>query len=194
MPQKATFVPKYRHAKAFGVNVRISQKKASIVCRAIRYKPLRRAKRLLVDLDEGRRTLGGKYYTKAVAEILNLVNSCEKNAAFAGLDMDKLFVHACAHKGTNIQRRRRKGAFGNTLKNANVEVMLIEMGKEPKRQVAKKKIENQLHPEKKRAQEEKAEVKKEIEHLKKETKELEEKVEHSHQEKKEGNKHAEESQ
>jgi ribosomal protein L22 len=180
---KTTFVPKYKHAKAFGTGLRISQKAASVVCRTINYKPLNRAKRLLEDLKTERRSLGGKYYTKAVAEILNLVNSCEKNAEHSGLDMDKLFVHACAHKGGMIRRRRRKGAFGNTMKNTHLEVILIEMGREAKREVSKKKIRAQLEgKEKIEEQKEKKHLKEEIDSLKEEQKELKEKVEHHKEE------------
>lgn len=175
-----THVPKQRYAKAFGVGLRVSQKASSIVCRAIKNKPLDRARRLLEDLKDERRSLDGKYYTKAVKEILNLVNSCEKNAEHAGLDTGKLFVHASASKGGAIHRRRRKGAFGNMMKNTHIEVLLVERGKESKK-VSKKKIRDQL--------EGKHEThKKEIEELKhhnKETKEHVEHVKHEHEKKEE---------
>lgn len=139
-----TFVPKQKFAKAYGTDLRISRKKAVKVCSAIRNKPLVRAKRLLVDLKEQRRTLDGKYYKKTVAEILNLLNSCEKNAEFLGLDNEKLFVNASAHKGTLLRRRRRKSGYGSRMKSSNVEVMLVERGKESKTKVSKKKIKEQM--------------------------------------------------
>lgn len=124
-----TFVPKYRHAKAHGRNLRISRKSASVLCAAIRNKPLSRAKRLLVDLNSGRRSLKGKYYSKTVEGILELLESCEKNAENLGLDADRLFVHASARKGTAMRRRRRKSGFGSQLKAAHLEIFLIEKGK-----------------------------------------------------------------
>lgn len=171
-----THVPKHNYARAFGTSMRISQKSASVVCKAIKNKPLTRAKRLLEDLKAERRTLGGKYYSKAVKNMLLLLNSCEKNAEFKGLDVDRLFVHASAHKGANIRRRRRKGAFGSAMKNTNMEILLIERGKQPKDKVSKKKIEEQLTKKPTAAEQEiaaeKEETKRELERLKEEQKAL----------------------
>ncbi|MBI4174518.1 MAG: hypothetical protein HY517_02635 [Candidatus Aenigmarchaeota archaeon] len=170
-----TFVPKHNYARAFGTGMRISQKSASLVCRAIKNKPLTRAKRLLEDLKAERRSLEGKYYSKAVKAMLSLLNSCEKNAEFKGLDADRLFVHASAHKGANIRRRRRKGAFGSTMKNTNMEILLIERGEERKDKVSRKKIKEQLIKPTAVEQELKAEseeTKRELERLKEEQKEL----------------------
>lgn len=123
-----TFVPKEKYAKTYGT-LRISTRSAMKLCRAISKKPLVRAKRLLNDLAEERRMLGRKHYTKTAKEILQLLNSCEKNAEFMDLDAGKLFVHASAHTGAIMRRRRRKAAFGSRLKSTNVEIMLIERGK-----------------------------------------------------------------
>jgi len=127
-----TIKPKEKHAKAYGSNLRISTKDAIKICRVIRKKPLDRAKRLLVDLVSKKRSLAGSYYSKAVAEMLSLLESCEKNAEFLGLDPEKLMVHASAHTGPITRRRRRKSAFGSRMKSTNVEIMLIEKGKQRK--------------------------------------------------------------
>jgi ribosomal protein L22 len=136
-----TFVPEEKHAKAYST-LPISLKSAEIVCRVIRKKPLKRAKRLLTDLEARRRSLGGKYYTKTVVNLRELVESCEKNAEFLGLDTDRLMVHASAHEGVRIRRRRRKASFGSMLKRANIEIMLIERGKSDK--VPREKIKEQI--------------------------------------------------
>ncbi|MBS3053229.1 MAG: hypothetical protein J4469_01890 [Candidatus Aenigmarchaeota archaeon] len=115
-----TFVPREKHAKAYGRNLRISAKHAAFLCRVIKKKPLTRVKRLLEDLAEERRNLDGKYYTKTAKEMLMLLNSCEKNADALGLDAGHLMVHASAHQGTNLRRRRRKQNFGSKMKSANV--------------------------------------------------------------------------
>ena len=133
-----TFIPKEKHAKAYGNNVRVSRKSATIICNVIKKKPLIRGKRLLIDLQAKRRSLRGKYYSKTVDEILQLLESCEKNADNLNLDKGKLFIHASAHKGTIMRRRRRKSAFGTQLKTANIEIMLIEKGKEKKIEIKKK--------------------------------------------------------
>lgn len=124
-----TFKPKENFAKAHGTDVRISSKDAHIICKVITKKTLKRAKRLLEDLRDEKRHLEGQYYTKAVEEILNLLNSCEKNAEFKNLDKGRLMVHASATFGSNLRRRRRKGSFGTKMKTSNVEIMLIERGK-----------------------------------------------------------------
>ena len=123
-----TFIPREKYAKANG-SLRISTKSAVKLCRAISSKPLTRARRLLSDLAEERRTLGRRHYTKTAKELLELLNSCEKNAEFLELDTGKLFVHASAHTGPMLRRRRRKAAFGTRMKSTNVDMMLIEKGK-----------------------------------------------------------------
>jgi len=184
---KETFIPKQNYAKAFGVNMRISTKSAQTISAVIRDKPLTRARRLLEDLKAGRRNLEGKYYTKTVKAIIELLNSCEKNAEFKNLDADRLFVHASAHKGTNMRRRRRKGAFGTKLKSTNMELLLIERGKERKDKVPKKKIKEQLTKPAESVEQEKsdAEIKKELERLREEQKELVKDVEEAEKDMKE---------
>ncbi len=186
---KQTFTPRENYARAAGVNMRISTKSSQVICSVIRGKPLTRSKRLLEDLAAGRRNLHGKYYSKTVRQILTLLNSCEKNAGFRGLDMDRLFVHASAHKGSHLRRRRRKGAFGTDMKSTNMEIMLIERGKQPKDKVSKKKIEGQMAqkevPEKEvtaKELKEKEEIKKEMAELKMEQKELQKDVEKAEKE------------
>ena len=176
-----TFEPEHRYAKAFGVNMKISAKNSAILCRVVRNKTLNRARRLLDDLDNGRRSLEGKYYSNAAHAMLLLLDSCVKNAEFKGLDTDKLFVHASATHGTNIQRRRRKGAFGSQMKTTNMEMLLIERGKSK----AAKKDEKKVKPVEKVA--EKTE-KHEHTHKEGEHKETEHKHEHAH---KEGEQHHE---
>jgi len=150
-----TFVPEHPHAKVFGHNLRISKKSAALVCAAIRNKPLIRAKRLLIDLKNNRRSLRGKYYSKTVDGILQLIESCERNAENLGLDSERLFVHASAHQGRMLRRRRRKAAFGSQLKATNVEIMLIERGRISEEQ-RKEKLKEQV----------KETVKKEVEKMK----------------------------
>ena len=142
-----TFIPKEKHAKAYGNNLRISKKSARIVCNAIKRKPLIRGKRLLIDLQAKRRHLDGKYYSKAVDEILQLLESCEKNADNLNLEKGKLFIHASAHMGTIMRRRRRRSKFGSRLKTAHIEIMLIERGKEKKAKIMKKGEKKELKTE-----------------------------------------------
>jgi len=124
-----TFEPKQPHAKALATNVRISTKNSEIVCRAVRKKKLKVVRRLLEGLADKTRDLDGKYYSHAVDEMLDLLNSCEKNADHKGLDKGKLFVHFSASEGTHVRRSRRKGSFGSRMKMTNLECILIQRGK-----------------------------------------------------------------
>lgn len=151
--------------------MRISTKSAEFICRVIRKKTLKRAKRMLNDLSAGKRNLAGKYYTKTVKHILELLESCEKNAEFLGLDNERLFVHASAHQGTSLRRRRRKAAFGSAMKSTNMEIMLIERGTGKIAPKTAKKTEVEKAVEK-----EHAAAKSELEQLKVKTAKLKEKV------------------
>ena len=170
-----THKPRQKFAKAYGRNMRISTKSAELLCRVIRRKKLSSAKRLLQDLSEGRRALDGKYYSKAVREVLMLLQGCEKNAEFLGLDADRLFVHASAHTGTNYRRRRRKSGFGSKMKSTNLEMMLIERGKAAEK-VEKPGLRKKTETEK-QIEHEESEAKKGIEELRKKAEEIREHVE-----------------
>jgi len=179
-----TCIPKENHAKAFGSNLKISPKNAAIICRVIRGKKLKVAKKLLNDLLDKKRALDGKYYTNATKEIKKLLESCEKNADFMGLDAKNLFVHASATHGSLIRRRRRKAAFGSRMKMANVEIILIERGTSTKKKETKKEssIKEKIKEEINKKKKEKKEHKKE-KVAKKEEKEIkEEKAEHENKE------------
>ena len=156
-----TVKPKEKHAKAYGRNLKISRKAAVKLCRVIRNKPLKRSKRLLENLVNKKQTLHGKTYTKTANEILKILNSCEKNAS--ELDNEKLFVHASAHEGSVMRRRRRKAAYGSRMKNTNVEIILIEKGKVTENKEEKKKSE------KKKEEKEKPDEKKEEKPVEKES-------------------------
>ncbi len=163
-----TFIPEQSHAKTYGHNLRVSKKSAVIVCAAIRNKPVKRAKRLLVDLKERKRNLKGKYYSKTVDAILRLVESCEKNAESLGLDAGRLFVHASAHQGLMLRRRRRKAAFGSQLKATNVEIMLIERGRiseERRKDKLKEAVKQAVKEEVQKIRETEGEIVKEEKHL-----------------------------
>jgi len=58
-----------------------------------------------------------------------LLKSCEKNADSLNLNKERLFVHASAHKGSIMRRRRRRSGFGSRMKMTNLEIILIERGK-----------------------------------------------------------------
>ena len=129
-----TFEPKEPHARAYGNNLDISTKNAQKICRVIRGKRLSTAKKILDGLITQKKSIDGKYYTKAANAILSLLRSAEKNADFRGLDIDSLHVHISASRGVIRYRGRRKADFGRRMKFTNVEVILIEKNKPKKKE------------------------------------------------------------
>lgn len=152
MSMPYTFKPKEPHTKAWSW-LNVSLKDAKVICRVIRKKKLSQVKRLLDDLLAQRRSLKGKYYTKTVRGIREILENCEKNAEYLGLDKDRLFVYASAHKGPTLWRPRRKADFGNIMKSTNVEIILVEMGK--KKETKAKKISKKVKKPKKESKEKK---------------------------------------
>jgi ribosomal protein L22 len=102
----------------------ISTSKAVKICRVVNRKKLDEVKKILNEVYTEKRSIDGKYYTKAVKEILNLLNTVESNARQKGLDPDKLIVYISAHKGPTLLRARRKRDFGLKLKMCHVQIVL----------------------------------------------------------------------
>ena len=137
-----TFEPKENHAKVYRESQRVSKRNLHQICRSIKGKTVKRSKMLLEDVIDKRRSIKGKYYSNAASEMLDILNSCEKNAENIGLDIERLFVHASVHKGRTSHRRRRFG-FGTGMKTANIEFMLIERGlKKPEKSLKEKSKES----------------------------------------------------
>ena len=79
---------------------RISVKDSVVIFKNIRNKNTKKAKSLLNNLINEKKSLDGKYYTGASKEILELIEQSEKNAESKGLDSEKLFIkEAKADKG-----------------------------------------------------------------------------------------------
>jgi len=113
-----------KSAKAYGRALRISTKSSVAVCRAISRKNLEKAKKLLQDLIDKKRSVGGKYYTNASREILRLVKSAEANAESGGLDLNRLVIFASAHQGFTFMRPRRLKMRRTRRKMTNIQVVL----------------------------------------------------------------------
>ncbi|RLJ04830.1 MAG: hypothetical protein DRP08_00815 [Candidatus Aenigmatarchaeota archaeon] len=131
-----TFKPEKAYARAYGRNIPISTKDAILICKKIRKKSFFKSKKLLEDLKMKKISLGGKYYTKAVTNILKLLESAEKNAEFSELNLDKCVVYASASHGAIVHRRRRASNFGSKLKYTNLEIIVVDRS-------AKKEVEPQ---------------------------------------------------
>jgi large subunit ribosomal protein L22 len=112
------------HVKVYGRGLRISGKDSKILCGKINGKQLAKAKALLERLVGQTQSLDGKYYTKASAEILELLKSAENNAESKGLDAERLVVNASVHKGFRFMRPRRFKMRRQQRKVTNVQVIL----------------------------------------------------------------------
>jgi large subunit ribosomal protein L22 len=115
-----------KSARVYGRAVRISTKNSIIVCRAINGKNLIKAKNLLSDFVEQKRSIDGKYYTKTSEEVLGLLKSAEANATFKGLDTARMVINASAHKGFSFIRPRRSKLKRTRRKMTNVQIVLVQ--------------------------------------------------------------------
>lgn len=152
-------------AKARGVSMPVSHKKAILVCNFIRHKTVAKAKSLLQDVIEQKRAVpytrfndgvghrkgmnAGRYPIDTCKHILALLESAESNAQFKGLSTGSLVVmHACAQRGPttwHYGRHKRREA-----KRAHVEIVLeekknaAEKGKKEKIKKAAKPVKQEV--------------------------------------------------
>ncbi len=113
-----------KSVKVFGRALRISNKNSVTVCRAITGMNLEKGNTLLESLINQKAGINGKYYTNVAKELSNLLKSAESNAEFKGLDTEKLFIHASAHKGFTFWRPRRFKLRRRKRKITNVQIVL----------------------------------------------------------------------
>lgn len=113
--------------KASGVDIRISHKKATEVCREIRGLKLEKAKELLegviamkkmIPFRVHKKEMGhhanklrehkwyaGGYPIKIAERLLGILKNAENNAEYKGLDVDRLkIIHASADQGPKLRR------------------------------------------------------------------------------------------
>ena len=169
-------------ARAVGVALPVSPKQCIEITARIRRKTLAQAKKLLNDvismekpLELKRYTGGvghkrgmgpGRYPVKACEAVLKIVESCEANAQFKGLNTGNMAIaHANAQFGTrqwHYGRQRRR-----VMKRTHIEIVLEEKGKgetDKKARKEKPALEDKKTEEKKYTEDKKpAEQKKSIE-------------------------------
>lgn len=126
MLRYATKPKSARYAKAYGRNLDTSVKDAAIVCRTINNLQVQKAAAVLEGLISGKRDIRGKYYTKTVKLVLDILNSALENARFKGLDEDKLHVNASGHKGFETYTGRRNKMKEEKRRYSHVQVVLLE--------------------------------------------------------------------
>ena len=124
--RKFAFNPAGKSARVYGRGLAISGKSSVVICRKITGMRSDRAKQLLQNLVSQKQSLDGRFYTNASKEILNLISSAEKNADSKGLDTEKLYVHASAHKGFSFFRPRGWKRRREQRKVTNLQVVLVQ--------------------------------------------------------------------
>ena len=145
-------------ARAMGRDLPISPKVAIEICNALRGKSTAAAKQFMQDVLEMKRPVpykrfmngighrrgacaSGRYPQKASANILNLIESAEKNAQQKGINTSQLrIVHLCANRAPSPMHSGR--IRGISMKRAHVEIVVAEskVGDGKKRR-AKKDVE-----------------------------------------------------
>lgn len=106
---------------------KISLRDSVEILKKIRSKPVNKAKTFLTDLVEQKRSLDGKYYTKASGEILKLIEESEKNAESQGLDRERLFIkEAFANK--SFRFILPKSRWSHRGKRAKICQLMITLG------------------------------------------------------------------
>ncbi|MBI2647674.1 50S ribosomal protein L22 [Candidatus Woesearchaeota archaeon] len=128
-------------ARAIGVALPISLKQSIEICRFIKNKDIRLAKRILQDVVDKKlaipfrtynRDLAHKkkvgparYPEKASKELLKLIDMVEANAQFKGLNTSNLVItHISAHQSSKAWHFGRK--IRRKMKRANVEIIAEE--------------------------------------------------------------------
>ncbi len=107
---------------------RISLKDSVLIFKHIRNKPTKKVRAFLEDLINQKRSINGKYYTKASKEILSLIKEAESNAESLGLDTEKLYIkEAVADKSfTFILPKSRWSHRGKRAKLCRLKITLGE--------------------------------------------------------------------
>ncbi len=113
-----------KSAKVFGRGLPISTRDSIAICRKLSGMNLQKGKDFLFGMLSEKRSLGGKFHTKAAFKILGLLNSAESNAEFKGLDPEKMIISASAHEGYTFYRPRRFKVHGRKKKATHVQVVV----------------------------------------------------------------------
>src|SRR3989344_3639355 len=145
---------KLEGARAVGRDLPISTKHSAEVCRFIKGRSLKTAKKLLEEVMVKKRAVpykkhtwdlghkagigSGRYPVKACMNILKILESAETNAQFKGLNTSNLGVtHIAAQRASQPRHYGRHG--GRTMKRTHIEVILQEQAKkEPAKKSDKK--------------------------------------------------------
>ena len=133
-------------ARARGVELPISPKKAYEVLNAIRGLPVDRATTILEDAAALRRAIPfrrynqetahhkgtgpGRYSTKVAENVLKVLENARENAEYEGMDADRLFVKVAASSRGRIRKASMPRAHGRSSawneQTTHIEIVLAE--------------------------------------------------------------------
>ncbi len=133
-------------ARARGIEIPISPKKAYELLNAIRGLPVARAKTILEGVRDlkhpvpfrrynqetaHKRGIGpGRYPKKVAVHVLKVLENAESNAEYEGLDADRLFVKVASSARGQIRKAQMPRAHGRSStwneQTTNVEIVLAE--------------------------------------------------------------------
>ncbi len=133
-------------ARARGVEIPISPKKAYEVLNAIRGRSVDEARRVLEEAIALRRAIPfrrynqetahhtgvgpGRYAVKVARSVLQVLENAEGNAEYEGLDADRLFVQVAASARGRIRKASMPRAHGHATpwneQTTNLEIVLAE--------------------------------------------------------------------
>jgi len=134
-------------ARAYAKELNISPKHAVEVCRAIRGKPLEKAKEYLQDVVDGKKAVPFRRYTsqvchkrgagparypkKACQKILKLLEDVSANAIYQGFNPENMkIIHIASYMGRTYQAyfpRARGSSSPKQRQTSNIEVVVKEM-------------------------------------------------------------------
>ena len=115
-----------KSAKVLGRSLPISTKDSVSICRNITGLNLEKGKTFMLGMLSEKRSIDGKFHTKAAFEIAKLLNSAERNAEFKGLDTSRMIIHASAHEGYTFYRPRRFKMHRQKKKVTHVQIVLLQ--------------------------------------------------------------------
>jgi hypothetical protein len=131
---------------------KISTKSAKTIAKKINRKNFLMSKTLVEKMYLGKKSLNGKFYTKASEEIFKLLKLLEANALSRGLNAEGMELLFSAHMGPNYQRGRRKQHYGTKMKITHIHAVIkpgkvkkvkpvkVEKKKEKPKEVKKEEV------------------------------------------------------
>ncbi|MCD6371608.1 MAG: hypothetical protein J7L39_02710 [Candidatus Aenigmarchaeota archaeon] len=114
-------------ARAFLRNANVSLKNAIPVCDKLRGMNVNKAIRFLEDLLKKKASIDGKYYTKTVKIILEVLKAAKANALQKNMNEERLYIKIIkADKGERIILPKRAKFAGRVKKTAHITIVLGE--------------------------------------------------------------------